>query len=299
MEKVKITFLGTGNAIPTKKRNHTGILVNFANETILFDCGEGIQRQFRNIKIKPTRLTNLFITHWHGDHILGIPGMLQTLAMSNYQKTLNIYGPVGTKHYLNLIKELLKYINIKFKVFEVQQGICIDTPTFSIGSLPMIHDIPTLAYSITIKDKIRINKEKLKKLKIPNSPLLGDLQKGKDIVLNGKKISASSLTYKEKGKKITIILDTLFNKNAIQLAKNSDLLICESTYACQDEEKAKEYKHLTASQAATIAKKAKVKSLILTHISQRYEPSFSIIEKEAKEIFKNTKIAKDFEEIIL
>jgi len=160
MEKVKIIFLGTGNAIPTKKRNHTGILVNFANETILFDCGEGIQRQFRNIKIKPTKLTNLFITHWHGDHILGIPGMLQTLAMSNYQKTLNIYGPVGTKHYINLIKELLKYITIKFKVFEVQQGICIDTPTFSIESLPMIHDTPTLAYSIIIKNKIRINKEK-------------------------------------------------------------------------------------------------------------------------------------------
>lgn len=299
MDKIKILFLGTGSAIPTKKRNHPGILISFGEETILFDCGEGIQRQFKYTSFKPTKITRIFITHWHGDHFLGLPGLLQTIAMSNYQKTLKIYGPVGTKQFILKIQELLKNIKINTEVYEFQKGICVENDVFSIECEQMVHDTPTLAYSLILKEKTRIKKEKLKKLKIPNSPLLKGLLSGKDVVINGKKISAKSLIFKEKGKKVTIILDTLFNEKAVHLAKNSNLLICESTYTSKEEKKALEYKHLTAAQAATIAKKSKVKSLILLHLSQRYELSAKILEKEAKKIFKNTKIANDFEQVVV
>lgn len=297
MEDMKITFLGTGNAIPTERRNHTGILVNFKDENILVDCGEGIQRQFRLAKISPNKLTRILITHWHGDHFLGLPGLLQTLAMTDYQKTLKIYGPKGTSRFMHLIEELINRFHIKIEAHEVQDSIFVNEKEFQIEASSMDHDCPTNAYSISIKDKIRLDKKKLKKMKIPNSPLLGQLQQGKDIVLNGKTIKAKSITYQEKGKKLTIIMDTALNDNCISLASNSDLLICESSFAKEENEKAKEYKHLTSENAAQIAKRSKSEKLILTHISQRYEFNPAIIEKEAKKIFKNTILVKDFDKV--
>ncbi len=299
MEQAIITFLGTGNAVPTKLRNHTSVLVQYREENMLIDCGEGTQRQFRHAGLSPNKLTRIFITHWHGDHVLGLPGLFQTLAMSGYQRELEIYGPQGTKRMLSLIQELLGKIRINLKVYEVQPGVIIDKREYQIVASSMEHDTPCLAYSLIIKDKRRLNKSKLRKLKVPNSPLLGKLASGKDIIFNGRKIKARDVCYIEKGKKITFILDTSYTERAITLAKDSDLIICESTFAKEEAERAKEYKHLTSIQAAKIAKKAKAKALLLTHISQRYEYTPHIIEKEAKKVFKNTKIAKDLDVIVL
>lgn len=294
MEKINITFLGTADAIPTKRRNHSAILASFANENILIDCGEGTQRQFKIARISPHKITRILLTHWHGDHILGLPGLFQTLAMQDYKKTLKIYGPKGTKKYLSIIQKLIKDYKIKIEVHEVA-GRFIDEKSFYIETKSMRHRTPTNAYSIIIKDKTRLNKNKLKKLKLPHSPILKKLQEGKDITYQGKKIKAKSVTYIEKGKKITIILDTLMNPSAINLAKNSDLLITESNFSEKDKEKTKERYHLTSKDAATIAKKSKSKKLILTHISQRYEAKPKSIEDEAKKVFKNTKLVKDFD----
>jgi len=293
MEKIRVLFLGTGNAIPTKKRNHTAILLSYKNENILVDCGEGTQRQFNIAGISPTKLTRVLITHWHGDHILGIPGLLQTLWMLNYNKTLKIYGPIGTKNFFSLISSLIK-VRINFELIEIENDK-IDCGDFDIETLLLEHEIPSNGYSFLLKDKRRLDKDKLKKFKLPNSPLLGKLQKGCDIVFNGKKIKAKDVSFIEKGKKITFVLDTAKNENAVKLAKNSDILICESTFSDEEKEIAEEYKHLTAKQAAEIAKKSNVKKLILTHLSQRYEHNSEIILKEAKKIFKNTIIAEDFE----
>jgi len=295
MQRINLAFLGTGNAIPTEMRNHTGILLGFKNENILFDCGEGMQRQFRLLEISPAKLTRIFITHWHGDHILGLPGLFQTLAMSNYTRKLKIYGPRGTNHFISIIKELLMHINIELEINEVDEGTVLDEDEFKIEAKRMDHGTPSLAYSFIVKDKLRLNKEKIKKLGLPNLPILKNLQDGKDIIFNKKKIKASSVTYRELGRKITIILDTKMNEKAIELAKNSDLVITESTFSEEEAEKAKEYMHLTAKDAATIAKKSKSKALIITHISQRYEHNLSAIEKEARKTFKNTKIARDLD----
>lgn len=295
MEPIKITFLGTGNAIPTEKRNHSGLLLSYKDENILIDCGEGIQRQFRIAKLSPSKITKILITHWHGDHILGLPGLLQTLAMTEYKKTLDLYGPKDSKHFMSIIQELIARFKIDIRVHEVQDSIFIENKEFFIETKAMNHDSPCNAYSFVIKDKIRLDRKKLKKLKLPNSPLLGQLQAGKDITLNGKKIKAKSVSYLEPGRKVSIIMDTSLNDNAIKIASNSDVLISESSFAAEEKERALERKHLTSEDAATIAKKSKSKKLILTHLSQRYEFNPKIIEKEAKKVFKNVSLAKDFD----
>ena len=297
MEKIKLTFLGTGNAIPTKKRSHTAILLSYKNENILIDCGEATQRQFRLANISPTKITKILITHWHGDHILGLPGLLQTLAMSEYPKVLNIYGPEKTSYSLSLIEKLIGRFKIKIKSKEIRSGVVYETEEFEIKALPMQHGIPSLAYSFAIKDKLRLDRAKIKKLKLPNSPILKQLAQGKSIKHNGKTISPSQVSYKEKGRKITFILDTLQNENTIKIAKDSDILISEASFSSKENALAKDHKHLTAEQAAQIAKKSKSKELILTHISQRYEHKTSKILDEAKKVFPKTKIVDDLDEI--
>lgn len=298
MEDFKVIFLGTANAVPTKDRNHTAIYLTYKNESFLVDCGEGTQRQFRYAGISPVKITRIFITHWHGDHILGIPGLLQTLAMSGYNRKLEIYCPKGSRRFLEAIEKLMIDFRVNLEIHEVGRGKIIDEKDFYVEVREMNHGIPTNAYSFVLRDKLRLDRFKLKKFKLPNSPLLGKLQAGEDIIFNEKKIKSKDVTYLEKGKKVTLILDTGYTEEAVKLSKDADVLVIESSFSSKEKDKAAEYKHLTAEQAAMIAKKSKVKRLILTHISQRYENNLSIIEKEAKKIFKKTEIVKDLDKII-
>jgi len=293
---IELNFLGTSQAIPTAKRNHTAILLKYLDEALLIDCGEGTQRQMRIAKINPCKLTRLLITHWHGDHILGIPGLLQTLALNGYNRTLHVYGPKGTKRYFELILSMFIFEGkIKVVIEEIDKdGIFIENEKFSLSAYKMIHAAPCLSYVFKEKDKRRVNMQALRKIGLKPSPIIAEIQKGHNIKHEGKTINAEKYTFFQKGKKICFIMDTAINANCIKAAENSDLLISEATYANELEEKASENKHLTAKQAADIAKKAKVKELIITHLSQRYEEIPEIILKEAKKVFSNTKIAHDF-----
>lgn len=296
--EIKLSFLGTGQAVPTAKRNHPAVLLQYSNENILVDCGEGTQRQFRKARINPCKLTRLLITHWHGDHVLGIPGLLQTLALNGYNKTLEVYTPKGTGHFFYLIQKMFVHrSDIKINLHEVNSGKIIETPDFYIEAEKMIHNTPCLAYSFIEKDKIKIDKAKMKKLGIKSSPMLKELKKGKSIKINGKIINPRNVTYTEKGKKITFILDTMMNNNTVKISEDSDMLVCEATYSEKEKELAHEYRHLTARQAAEIAKKSNSKKLCMMHISQRYENNEKILLKEARKIFKDTIIAEDLMEI--
>jgi len=296
---MEVIFLGTSQAVPTETRNHTSILLNYDEEMIMIDCGEGTQRQFRKMHLNPCKLTKMLITHWHGDHTLGIPGLLQTLALNNYNRTLDIYGPKGTKRYMDMILKMFIFSgDIKLNVHELDRGKFFEHKKFYLEAFPVKHSAASLAYSFTEKDRIRIDKKKIKMLGL-KGPIIGELQRGKDITFNGKKIKAKDITYSKKGKKVAVVMDTEFCPACIEAAKNADLLITESTYTNELADKAKAYQHLTAGQAGTIAKKAKAKVLYLTHISQRFDRNPEVVLKDAKKVFRNTKIAEDFMKIEL
>ena len=292
---INLTFLGTSAAIPSAKKNHTAILLTYYGENILVDCGEGTQRQFRKARLNPCKITRILITHWHADHILGIPGLLKTLALSGYNKTLFIYGPRGTKI---LMKALLKLFAFKgeyhIKVEEVDKKF-FETKDFYLEAKKMTHSVPCNAYVFVKKGQIRIDKQKLKKSKLPSGPLLQKLKQGKNIFHKGKKYLAKALTFEEGDKKISFVLDTSMNKQVASFVKDSDLLICEANFSSEEKAKAEEYKHLTAKQAAEIAKKSKSKKLLLTHISQRYKRNPKKILDEAKKVFKNSHLVKDLD----
>ncbi|MEK6826763.1 MAG: ribonuclease Z [Nanoarchaeota archaeon] len=290
---MELVFLGTSAMVPTKERNHSGILIRYKRENILMDCGENIQRQLRFAGISAAKITKLLVTHWHGDHILGIPGLIQSLAASDYQKILEVYGPVKSKSFMNKITSVfLLEGKVDYKVMEVS-GRFYENEDFILKSYKMKHTAPCLAYCFIEKDKRKINIDYVKKFGISKHPLLKELQNGKDIVFNGEKIKAKDATIIKKGKKIVYITDTKMNDNCYKAAEDADVLICEATFAKELEEKAKEYFHLTAEQAGMIAKKAKVKKLILTHFSQRYKNTDKLL-REAKKVFKNTICAEDF-----
>ena len=292
---IDIIFLGTSSMVPTKERNHTSVLVSFKANNILVDCGEGTQRQLKIAGISASKINKILITHWHGDHVLGLPGLIQTLAASDYEKTLEIYGPKGTKDKFKHMFKAFEFANskIKLKINEISKGKFFENDDFILESLPLEHGIVSLGFNFIEKDRRRIELKKAEKLGLKEGPLLGQIQDGKTIMLNGKKIKPDDISYVVKGKKISFIFDTLPCKNAYALAENSDILVCEATYNSELEEKGAEYFHMTAKQAAQIANKSNVKQLILTHISARYKDAKDV-EDDAKDIFDNVKCAHDF-----
>ncbi|MBI2044648.1 ribonuclease Z [Candidatus Pacearchaeota archaeon] len=292
---IKLTFLGTADQIPSADRNHTAILLTYEGENILVDCGEGTQRQFRKAGLNPGKITRILITHWHGDHILGLPGLLSTLSLSGYNKKLYIYGPKGTKEF---VRELLRVFGFKRNyeiVAEDVSGKFFENEDFYLEAESMEHGIPCNAYSFVKEGQVRIDKSKLKKYKIKEGPHLAELKKGKDITYEGKKYKAKDLTYEDEDRKVSFVLDTRDNKKIIPFVEDADLLVCESSFEKELEKQAEEHLHLTSEQAGEIAKKAKVKKLVLTHLSQRYERNTKQILNEAKKIFKDTVVVRDFD----
>lgn len=298
--KIKITFLGTSAQMPTPKRNHTSILLNFNEENILVDCGEGTQRQFRIANLNPCKVTKILITHLHGDHILGLPGLLQTLALSDYNKTLEIYGPKGIKGFIADIFHSFKFRReYDIKVHEIsEEGVFFENSEFILSSLKLEHGTPCNGYYFLKKGYLRIDKVKMKKLGLPEGKHLKDLKEGKDITYNGKKFLSKDLIYNEPEQKICFILDTSYIKEIIPFVEGANVLVSEATYlesSKEDIKHAEEHKHMTAKQAGIIAKKAKVKMLLLTHFSQRYEYKSKSVADEARKEFDNVKVVKDFD----
>ncbi|MDD2679041.1 MAG: ribonuclease Z [Candidatus Nanoarchaeia archaeon] len=296
---IDVIFLGTSSQFPTKERNHSSIFFRLKKFKALLDCGEGTQRQMRILKLSPHHLNAVFITHWHGDHALGLGGIIQSLGASKREDALSIYGPKGTKE---RVEHLLKTYAFKpgfhievFEANEFDEELLLDFPDFQVYSFPLSHGVTGNGYYLVTKPLRRINVDYTKKFGLIKHPLLGDLQEGKDIVYKGKRISAKNATYLDTIRKLAYISDTKYFDNLIEYAKNSDLLICEATFSKKDEEKCKDYNHLSSAQAAMIAKKSNSKQLIMTHISQRYGNS-KLLEEDAKKVFKNSLYAHDFME---
>lgn len=297
---MEITFLGTSSAVHSNERNHPSIAIKAFGETILFDCGEATQRQIISSKISPMKISKIFLTHYHGDHILGLPGLLQSMSLNGREAKLTIYGPKGLDKVKNAIYSL-GYCAIEYPVefIEIDSGIIEDNETYFIQAERVRHNVPTLAYSIEEKKKPRFLREKAIELGVPVGPDFGRLHNGEEVEVNGKIIKPEQvLGEPRKGVKITYSGDTKPCEEMIMLAQDSTLLIHESTFVEEDKMNAEEHAHSTSVDAAYIARESNSKRLILTHISTRYTKEYE--EKmldEAREVFENTELAYDLLEV--
>jgi ribonuclease Z len=291
---MELTMLGTSCMMPTKARNTSAAFLQHKGEGILVDCGEGTQRQFRLAGMSPTAVTKALISHWHGDHVLGLPGLIMTLGASGYQEKLELYGPKGSRRQVRLIFDAFHYdAKIDLEVHEVESGIIFEGKDLRIEALPLSHKVPCVGYAVIEADRRRINLDHTKRLGIPQGPLLGELQDGKSIKWQGKAVTPKEATLLVPGRKVAFITDTTLVKNCYELAKDADLLVCESSFASDLEEQAREYGHMTAREAAMIADKSGVRQLLLTHFSARYADIMPVLD-DARKVFRDTLCASDF-----
>ena len=288
-----IIILGCSSQQPTRHRNHGAYLVRWNEKGFLFDPGEGTQRQFIFADVSPTTVTDILVTHFHGDHCLGLGSMLMRLNLDKVTHPVHCYYPKKNKKNFKYLRYgCIYHENIRIIEHPVaKEGIVDETSQFIIEGAFLQHGVATMGWRITEADKRKFDKEKLKDYKVVG-PLVKQLEKAGSITVEGKKIFLDDVSHIQKGDSIAVVLDTRYCQKAVDIAKDATILLCESTFLEQDKHLAKKYAHMTAKEAATIAKKANVKMLILTHFSARYQ-DLSLFEKEAKEVFPNTYIAED------
>ena len=292
-----VIFLGTGGSWPTVKRNVSSIAVKRGGEIILFDCGEGTQRQIQRSELSYMQIKSIFISHFHGDHFLGLPGLIQTMQLNDRKDPLLIYGPKGMSRLVETIKNL-GYFKPAYEIrgVDVDEGDKVRFEGYEVRPFRVNHNVPTLGFVLEEDERPgRFNKEKALELGVPEGPLFGKLQRGESVELRDGRVITPDMVLgpPRPGRKIVYSGDTRPTNKVVEYAKNADLLIHDSTFLSDLEDVALEYAHSTARQAAEIAKKANVKRLVLTHISPRYMRDDDL-EREAKEIFENSIVARDF-----
>jgi ribonuclease Z len=299
---LQVIFLGTGGSIPTPQRGLSAITIRRKDELLLFDCGEGTQRQMTQAGVGFHRKTKIFITHMHGDHILGLPGLLQTMSLLDREKKLEIYGPQGIKAFVEAISQTVQFtLTFPVQVSEIEAGLVCQEREYLVHATQSNHTTPSLAYAFMEKPRPgRFHPEKAKALRVPEGPLWSKLQDGLSVKLSGGRIVKPDMVLgsPRPGRKIVYTGDTRPSENLVRLAENADVLIHEATFDDELLERADEDGHSTPSQAAETAKEAGAKRLVLTHISARYRDA-SLLLEQARTVFSNTELAEDFLKIDL
>jgi ribonuclease Z len=289
---MRVIFLGTSGSAPTKLRNLPAVAVEHEGEVLLFDCGEGTQRQMMIYSVNISKVAAVFITHAHGDHIIGIAGLIRTLALNKRTAPLKIYIPEGQE---SAVKSLIDFdhalIGYKIEIISIKGGIIHKGKGYSVSAFRADHTIKCYGFALEEDQKVRFIKAKAESLGIRGS-MYSELMKKGRISIKGKVISLASVTTKEKGRKVVYVTDTKPSKVVQKAAAGANLLIHEATYTEKMKEQAKERGHATALQVAKIAKAAKVNILALTHISARYKDPKELLD-EAKSVFKDARIAED------
>ena len=304
MANVKVVFLGTSGSTPSKERNLSSTCINFNGQNFLFDCSEGTQRQIMQSGLSFMKVDFIFISHFHGDHILGLPGLLATMTMQERQKELFITGPKGIGEKVKAALWLSGFRpSFPLKVKELKRKeIILKEKNFKITAFPLKHEIPCFGFVFEeLRPAGKFIREKALKLGIPEGPLWRQLQQGKGVKLGGKSFKPEQVldfSQGKKGKKVAVVMDTMPKYNISELTE-ADVLVHEESLSSAFEQRAKETRHSTAAQAAGIAKKARVKKLFITHVSTRHQKEIETLEKEAQAVFPNSKIAKDLETVEL
>ncbi|MGW8459996.1 ribonuclease Z [Bacillus atrophaeus] len=303
---MELLFLGTGAGMPAKSRNVSSIALKLLEErrsVWLFDCGEATQHQILHTSIKPRKIEKIFITHMHGDHVYGLPGLLGSRSFQGGEDELTIYGPKGIRAFietsLNVTATRLTY---PLTIIEIEEGVIFEDDQFTVTAKPVIHGVPAFGYRVQEKDMPgALKADLLKEMKIPPGPIYQKIKQGEEVTLeDGRVINGRDfLDEPKKGRVVAFSGDTRVCSNVKELAVDADVLVHEATFAKGDDKLAHDYFHSTTEQAAKTAKEAGAKKLILTHISARYqgEACLQMLLTEAEDIFQNSMTAFDFLEI--
>nr|WP_275942520.1 ribonuclease Z [Paenibacillus alba] len=296
-------FLGTGAGMPSKQRNVTSIALNLLEERgtyWLFDCGEGTQQQILNSPVKLGRTEMIFITHLHGDHLYGLPGLLTSRSYLGGDTPLTLYGPPGLKRFVDTALEVSgAHLTYTLQIVEIlEEGIIFEDDSFQVQTARLEHRIECFGFRIIEKDQPgKLMQDKLKELGVPAGPIYGKLKQGQTVQLeDGRTLhGVDFLGAPISGRIIVILGDTRYCNGAQRLARGADVLVHEATFAMEKQELAYSFDHATSHDAARIAQEAGANVLIMTHISSRYQgDAVSELLHEAQQVHKNSYLAKDF-----
>lgn len=301
---MQVTFLGTSAGVPTRTRNVSciGLRLPQRGEVWLFDCGEGTQHQLIRSDLRISQISRIFITHLHGDHIFGLPGLLATSGMAGPGQRIEVYGPPRIDEYVrDTASHSQTRLSPVVRVHTVESGIILRDGDFTVSCLPLKHRVPTVGYRVAESDQPgTFNVEKAVESGIPPGPLYGRLKRGDTITLpDGRTVHGEEFSGPFKpGRRVVYCTDTIFCPAAIELSRDADILIHEATFAQADEDLARQSMHSTAAMAARVAHEAGARRLIITHISPRYVEGQQIgpaeLLAEARSIFPDTEMARDF-----
>jgi ribonuclease Z len=291
-----LVFLGTAGSMPTAQRAPAALLVRRGGERLLFDCGEGTQRQLLRSSVGLVDLREVFVTHFHADHVLGLPGMFKTFALRGRELPLDVYGPRGLKDLLGSLKRVVGKLTYDVRLVELAAGDVLERDGYRLATFHVQHGVSALGWSLIESTRPgRFDVEGADALGVPNGPERGALQRGEAVtVADGRTIAPDQVLGPPRpGRKVVITGDTAPSETIVEAAWGADLLVTEGTFSEEERERAEETRHQTAAQAADIARRAEVGLLALTHLSNRYfGPE---IAREAREIFPETVVPRDFD----
>lgn len=294
---IRLVCLGSSASVPTARHVPSHFAVKYGG-VYLFDCAEGCQRQMMKFGVPYGSLSAVFLTHLHADHVLGLPGLLQTLNMAGFQGPLPIFGPPGLKVFCEKLFSISSFRpDFPVEVTEVaadEKTVCLETALFSVWSYPVQHSCTAVGYVLEENEKIKFDEAKAKGMGIKGR-LFTEITEKKKLTLDGKVIKLADVTFKQPGKKLVFTGDTQACPATQKAAKGADVLVHDCSFVDADADKAAETKHATAKQAAALAKKAGVKKLILTHIGNRYEPREPVL-KDAQAVFAQAELAHEGKE---
>jgi ribonuclease Z len=300
---IRVVFLGTSGSVPTLKRSLPSVVVQCPKDQWMFDCGENVQRQMMQAKVSFHRKMKVFITHLHGDHVLGLPGLLQTMALMDRKETVQVYGPVGLKDFLVCTKETLNFgLTFAVEINEIlAEGVVFDGETYSVEATKSNHAVQSYAFAFVEKPRPgKFYPKKALALGVAAGELWSKLQSGEEITLaDGKVVKPGDVMGPSRaGRKIVYTGDTKPFEAFAKFAEGADLVIHDCTFDDSLKEKAVADGHSTPTQAAEQAKAANAKQLVLSHISARY-PNAGLLLEQAKKTFANSVLAEDFMELEL
>jgi ribonuclease Z len=292
---IRVTFLGTSASRPTVGRNVSAVALQREGVTLLFDCGEGTQRQMMRYGTG-FAVDHIFISHLHADHYLGVIGLLRTLSLQGRTETLHLYGPAGSRRVLEIAIELGgNRMSFPIEIRELSPGHAVDWDDFAVEAVAVRHGVPAVGYALRERPRAgRFNVEAARTLGVPEGPLFGRLHRGETIEWGGRKIEPRDVVGAARpGRLVVFTGDTRPAEAIADSARGADLLIHDCTFGDEGEDRARETFHSTAREAAGIAARAGVKRLYLTHVSARYSANAEPLLREAREVFVEAEVAFD------